>query len=164
MKKLLPKTLNNPQGFTLIELMVVVSIIAFLAVIGVAAFSNAQKTARDGRRRADIEAIAAALESNRDTVVGKYQPSSDTAVTTILSTDTNATFNGYFSSGKAPTDPTNTGTSIYTTKIATKGVSFITCTVLENGGGNSSDLGTFDSNNNVTFTTGTANFCIRSRQ
>lgn len=86
MKKLLPAS----KGFTLIELMVVVTIIAFLSVIGIVAFTNAQKQARDGRRRADIEAIATALESNR--TAGQY-PVVNCASTTI------------FAGGKCPTDP-----------------------------------------------------------
>ncbi|MDO8429118.1 MAG: type II secretion system protein [Candidatus Daviesbacteria bacterium] len=49
-------------GFTLIELLVVISIIAILGTIGVTVFSGAQTTARDGRRRGDIESIAKALE------------------------------------------------------------------------------------------------------
>lgn len=65
MKKFLPRTANNPQGFTLVELMVVITIIAILSVVGVTVFSSAQKNARDGRRRAEIQAIANALETNK---------------------------------------------------------------------------------------------------
>lgn len=64
MKKLLPKTINNPQGFTLVELLVVISIIAILALIGFAVYSSTQARARDGRREADISAFAAGTESN----------------------------------------------------------------------------------------------------
>lgn len=52
----------QPKGFTLIELMVAISIVAILATVGVVLFSNAQKNARDGKRRADIDAISRALE------------------------------------------------------------------------------------------------------
>lgn len=65
MKKLLPKTINNPHGFTLVELLVVITIIAILSVIGMAVFTGVQKNARDARRREDINAIANALEANR---------------------------------------------------------------------------------------------------
>ena len=62
MKKFLPKTKYSPQGFTLIELMVVISIIAILSVIGLTIFSGVQKNARDAKRKADLKAIATALE------------------------------------------------------------------------------------------------------
>lgn len=84
MNKLLPKTQNNPQGFTLIELMVVIAIIAILSVVGVTLFSNAQKSARDASRRADLDATAKALEVNKTTA--GYQVLADTQ----------------FSSGKIP--------------------------------------------------------------
>ena len=64
MKIYLPKT---QKGFTLVELLVVIAIIAILAVVGVTIFSGTQKNARDARRRADIDAIAAALESSKGT-------------------------------------------------------------------------------------------------
>ncbi len=65
MKKFLPKSFNNPQGFTLIELLVVVSIIAILSAIGIALYTGIQPKARNDRRRADLDAIAKALEINK---------------------------------------------------------------------------------------------------
>lgn len=50
------------QGFTLIELMVVVTIIGVLMAAGIVAFTSAQRAARDAKRRADIDAIAKAQE------------------------------------------------------------------------------------------------------
>lgn len=58
------KTTNN-KGFTLVELMVVVSIVAILSVVGVTVYSGIQTRARDAARRADIDAIANALEVNK---------------------------------------------------------------------------------------------------
>ena len=65
MKKLLPKSVNNPSGFTLVELLVVISIIAVLSVIGIAVYTTIQPDARNAKRRADIDAIAKALEVNK---------------------------------------------------------------------------------------------------
>lgn len=53
------------RGFSLIELMVAMSIIAILATIGITSYVNAQKRARDGRRKADLEQIRSALEMYR---------------------------------------------------------------------------------------------------
>lgn len=56
---------SESKGFTLIELMITVSIISILAVVGVAIYSGAQKNARDAKRRGDIDAIAKALEQTK---------------------------------------------------------------------------------------------------
>ena len=56
---------RNKQGFTLIEILVAVSIIALLTVMGVTNFMVANKKARDGKRQGDLEQIRAALEIYR---------------------------------------------------------------------------------------------------
>lgn len=55
-----PRSLK--KGFTLLELLVVISIIGILIAMGSVAFSTAQKRARDAKRRADIKAISNAFE------------------------------------------------------------------------------------------------------
>lgn len=63
-KKLALSEQSESKGFTLVELMVVITIIAILSVIGVTVFSGVQKNARDTVRRGDINALATALELN----------------------------------------------------------------------------------------------------
>lgn len=52
-------------GFTLIELLVVISLIAILMGVALVAFQGTRKSARDGRRKADLEQIRSALEMCR---------------------------------------------------------------------------------------------------
>lgn len=56
---------NTEKGFTLIELLVTIAIIAIISVVAVALFGNIQATARDGKRKAELEAIANALEVSK---------------------------------------------------------------------------------------------------
>lgn len=53
------------SGFTLIELLVTITIVAIISSIGFASYSNAQKFARDARRKSDLGSIATALELYR---------------------------------------------------------------------------------------------------
>lgn len=52
----------NKKGFTLVELLVVITILAILMTIGIAVYSGVQKNARDLRRKSDLRSIKIALE------------------------------------------------------------------------------------------------------
>jgi len=56
---------KNKKGFTLVELLIVISIIGILAGLGLSSYPKAQKQARDGKRKADLEQIRSALEIYR---------------------------------------------------------------------------------------------------
>lgn len=55
----MPKT---SRGFTLIELLVAISILAILSTVGIVIFKGVTSTARDTKRKGDVEAIAKAYE------------------------------------------------------------------------------------------------------
>lgn len=100
------------RGFTLVELLIVISIISILAVIGTVVFQGITKGARDSRRKADISAISKAYEVKYQTT-GSYQAVSDAD----------------FSQGKKPTDPL--GGDYYNNR-ATDNSAYRVCAALEN--------------------------------
>ena len=54
---------RNNKGFTIIELLIVIVIIAILATIGVVAYGSVQKNARDSKRKSDISSLHTGLEA-----------------------------------------------------------------------------------------------------
>lgn len=56
------KSKRYTDGFTLLEILVVMVIIGILATIGLRSFSSSQVKARDARRKSDLHNIASALE------------------------------------------------------------------------------------------------------
>lgn len=97
----LPKT-----GFTLVELLVVISIIVVMSGVALTLYQSAQSHARDSQRMADLKAVQSALEQYHNDL-NSYPPS------TVLSySPTNAfdlggslTGNGNVYIGILPRDP-----------------------------------------------------------
>lgn len=111
------------DGFSLIELLVVATIIIVLTTIGVMSFRNAGQNARDSKRKADIESVRQALVLRRADA-GDYPTSGSqsaggytSAVSTLIGAD--------YLTAPAPADPKNTGTTIYT--YSSDGSSFCLC-------------------------------------
>lgn len=112
-------------GFTLLELLVVVSIIGILIAVSSAAFSTAQKKSRDAKRQGDIKSMQTAFEQFVAQNAGSY------GATCAGMTTLNGTA---ILPGGLPNDP-KTGTS-YSCSSDTS--SYCACATLELGGGNSS--------------------------
>lgn len=53
------------KGFTLIEILISISIIAVLTAVGIVSYVSINRNARDAKRRGDIEQIRSALEFYR---------------------------------------------------------------------------------------------------
>lgn len=105
-------------GFTMIELLVVATIIIVLTTLGLVSYQSATRNARNGKRAADIESIRSALVLYRSDNGSYPNTASFSTMVTTLSN------NSYYSS---PTleDPKNTG--VYTYSYTSDGVTFTTC-------------------------------------
>src|SRR5260221_10781429 len=81
------------KGFTLVELMVTISIIAILTTIGLVVYTGVQAGARDAKRKGDMDAFSSAYETNYDAfnTTGRYRA--------LVATD--------FSGGAVPVDQIN---------------------------------------------------------
>lgn len=78
MKKI--KKLNN-QGFTLVEIMIVVAIIALLAAIAIPNLISAKRTANEAAAKATVRTIATSAETFATANDGSY-PAAETDLTT----------------------------------------------------------------------------------
>jgi type II secretion system protein G len=114
--------MKKRNGFTLIEVMIVISIIAILTVIGGANYINSLKRSRDSRRMADLEQVRAALEMYR-TSESQYPAGNFGAMVTALQ---GASVN-YLP--KVPADPL--GTDDYQYFVGSPPMTYELCAKLE---------------------------------
>lgn len=118
--------MKRRDGFTLLELLVVIGIIAVLVSLATVAYSSAQRKSRDSRRQADMKAIQSALEV--------YYSENNYVYPTTCS-DAGGNIRGSW-----PADPVNVAPLVYNESCSA--VSYYGCAKLEVGGkGNSSAEG-----------------------
>ena len=86
--------LKNKSGFTIVELLIVIVVIAILAAITIVAYNGIQARARDNIRYADAKAIMKALELYKADN-GNYPSTSITTAASIPSGSTGCSANGY---------------------------------------------------------------------
>jgi len=122
--------MKRKNGFSLLELLVVISIIGILVAISAVGFTAAQKRGRDARRRSDMKAWQDALEQTYAEYTD-YQGAGSSSTCQDAVTD--------HMNGVAPTDPKG-GSYAYTASCPVGGDSYCICTQLEQlDSGNSDD-------------------------
>lgn len=112
-------------GFTVIELLVVTTIIMVLTAVGMVSYQAASRNARNGKRAADMESLRSALVLYRSDT-GAYPIGTD--FDTMVATLNNV---GYYSSPSI-TDPRNEAPYLYS--YDSDGVVFEVCYAEEPGG------------------------------
>jgi type II secretion system protein G len=115
------------QGFTLLELLIVISIIGILVTVATASYTSSQQKARNSRRMSDIKSIQNAAEQFYADNSSSYP--SDQAAFTATTT--------YLPSGW-PQDPKNTSASprSYTYTHVASPEGFFVCAQMEGAVGN----------------------------
>lgn len=148
------KLMSSKRGFTLIELMVVITIIAILSIIGITAYTFTQKSARDARRRSDVDSIANALETHYGDTTSPCSATSSAPYCAAV----NAAF---FTGGVIPSNP-GPGGSAYIITVPAAATTYTVCALLENSNGN---FTTTDSGATYTAASGfSANYYCRKNQ
>lgn len=131
---------RRASGFTLIELMVVATVASILMAMGLVAYTNAQRGARDSKRRSDIRAIQLASEQFFGDN-GNLYPT------------TPSDLNPYFPSRQVPADPKSTQ-SYSQTMSAT---AYCWCATMESPN-------TGNSGSNCAIGSSKTHFCVNQRQ
>lgn len=114
---------RRQSGFTMIELLVVTTIIIVLTAIGLVSYTAANRNARNGKRKADLEMVRQALVLYR-TDNGTYP--SGTVFNTMMSTISD------YTSSTTVTDPKNQ--NIYVYSYSSDGINFTLSGYLEPDG------------------------------
>lgn len=120
----------SKKGFTLIELLIVITIIGILAALVVGSLAGAQKNARDGARRSNLEDIRSSLEVYR-TDCSSYPAALTFGSPLTANCDGDSQTETYHS--KLPVDPRS---NIYNYVYRQAGSGYNLCANLEKSTGN----------------------------
>jgi prepilin-type N-terminal cleavage/methylation domain-containing protein len=120
---------SNKRGFTLVELMVAISILALLSAIGIVFYGQAELSARDSKRQQDIREIQNALEQYY--TLNRAFPNlaaNGTTAANLYATAGNWPVN-FFQSGAVPVNPRDS--AHYTYYNCAAPARYVVCAQLE---------------------------------
>lgn len=134
------------NGFTLLELLVVIAVIGILISMGVVAFSTAQAKGRDSKRRGDVKAMQSAFEQY-------YAENTGYAACATMATAE------YLPNG-LPVDPKNSGDFVYSCQGDAD--SYCACAKMEDtDSGNASGI---PAGADCAFTASSTHYCLGNLQ
>jgi prepilin-type N-terminal cleavage/methylation domain-containing protein len=104
---------SSKKGFTLVELMITVAIIAIISAVGMVSYSQAQSLGKDAKRKQDLRSIAVALQLYYNSQNPKTYPVSSNWIYSTATQPWIGALNTNFIN-QMPKDPVNTGTTPWT--------------------------------------------------
>lgn len=90
------------HGFTLIEILIAIAIIAILTAVGIVSYTSINQNARNAKRKSDLGQIQSALELYRSDY-GSYPAVNTTGLLTAENLESNSLFTSYLT--VVPDDP-----------------------------------------------------------
>jgi prepilin-type N-terminal cleavage/methylation domain-containing protein len=137
------------KGFTLLELLVVISIIGILIGLGAVSYTTAQKKGRDSRRLGDMRAMSSVYEQYYSDPANSYQYPTDCTAGPIAA----------YAPAGWPDDPKNSDPYVYSKDCSASGYCF--CAFMEGENGNSSVAADATCSG---LGGGTAFYCVKNQQ
>lgn len=126
LKFIIYHSMRRSAGFTLLELLVVVSIMTILITMSISSFATAQMKGRDARRKSDIKDVQTALEQYYSVCGFRYPTPSGTFFSPVTCTSPSIAI-----LPTVPSDPKSGATPYYCSGVACTSSAFTICAALE---------------------------------